>query len=117
MLTKLLKEDLPVLNTQSHIIPLFIGDPKLTKQVSDILLDKYKVYVQPINFPTVAKGEERLRLSPTPLHSNEMIDYFVGCAKTVWLDLGLKMLSDYKKDGLAHKFYKVSNTDDISFVY
>lgn len=106
LLRRLLEENLPVMHSQSHIIPLFIGDPRLTKTVSDILLDRYKVYVQPINYPTVPKGEERLRLSPSPLHTNEMIEHFVGSAKQVWGELGLKMLSDYLKDeAMVDKFY------------
>jgi 5-aminolevulinate synthase len=63
--------------TETHIIPIIIGDPYLTKQASDILIKEYDIFVQAINYPTVPKGEERLRITPTPLHSEEMIDKLV----------------------------------------
>lgn len=105
--------------SSSHIIPLFIGEPKVTKLISDILLDRYRIYVQPINYPTVARGEERLRLSPSPLHTDEMIEKFVQSAKEVWNELELKKLSDYHANpSMTHKFFPiVSKSTKLSFLY
>ncbi len=69
---------LPIMETStSHIVPLFVGDAVKCKQLSDLLLEEYDIYVQPINFPTVPRGTERLRFTPTPLHSDELCDELV----------------------------------------
>ena len=77
MKKKLRDAGLPILNTQSHIIPVIIGDAKLCKQASDYLLKEYSIYVQPINYPTVDVGTERFRLTPGPLHSEKLMDEMV----------------------------------------
>ena len=89
--------NLPVMESQSHIVPLFIGDPNKCKEVSDTLLKEFRIYVQPINYPTVPKGQELLRLSPGPLHTPEKIDYFVKAAKEVWTRFGLIDYATYKE--------------------
>jgi 5-aminolevulinate synthase len=81
--------DLPVMNSESHIVPLFIGDPVLCKTVSDILLDEYGIYVQPINYPTVPKGTERLRFTPGPLHDDKAMDALIDALTSVWGRLNL----------------------------
>ena len=118
MLQTLLEADLPVLNSRSHIVPLFIGDPAVTKSVSDTLLNEYQVYVQPINYPTVPKGEEVLRLSPTPCHTNELIDHFAQSCREVWIRHGIKMYSDYANDPKYEgKFFPYASKKKLAFAY
>ena len=80
----LISNELPVIKNNSHIIPLLIGDPILTKKVSDQLLELYSIYVQPINYPTVPKGTERLRITPNPSHTREDIDFLVKSLNSLW---------------------------------
>jgi len=75
---------LPAMPSNTHIVPLLVGCPVKAKRISDILLAEYGLYVQPINFPTVPRGSERLRFTPGPHHNAEMMDELVGALVEIW---------------------------------
>jgi 5-aminolevulinate synthase len=81
---------LPAIPSVTHIVPLLVGCPIKAKKISDILLAEYGLYVQPINFPTVPRGTERLRFTPGPKHTAEMMDELVGALVEIWGRLDLK---------------------------
>ncbi|MGL5005427.1 MAG: aminotransferase class I/II-fold pyridoxal phosphate-dependent enzyme, partial [Casimicrobium sp.] len=87
--SKLIARGLPVMANPSHIVPVFVGDPVKVKTLTDRLLQQHGIYLQPINYPTVARGTERIRIAPGPCHTSEMVDKLVDALVTEWIMLGL----------------------------
>jgi 5-aminolevulinate synthase len=90
---------IPIVPNSTHIIPILVGDAEKTRQASDLLLEDYGIYVQAINYPSVALGEERLRVGPTSGHTNEHLEYFADAIDQVWLRLNIKRVDQWAAEG------------------
>ena len=90
---RLTGEGLPVMPSETHIVPVLVGDPVRCKRATDVLLDEFAIYIQPINYPTVPKGTERLRITPSPVHDDRVMDELVKALGTVWDRLELRKVA------------------------
>ena len=95
----LASKDIPVIPNPSHIVPILVGNAELAKKASDMLLDEHSIYVQAINYPTVPVGQERLRITPTPGHTETFKAELVSAIQSVWDKLELKKTSDWAAQG------------------
>jgi 5-aminolevulinate synthase len=80
---------IPLMDNDSHIVPVMVGNPVKCKWISDTLIEQYGIYLQPINYPTVPRGTERLRITPSPLHSDADIEKLVHALSDLWSQCAL----------------------------
>jgi 5-aminolevulinate synthase len=80
---------IPMIENESHIVPVMVGNAAKCKMISDVLMDQYGIYIQPINYPTVPKGTERLRITPSPFHSDEDISKLARALSDLWSQCAL----------------------------
>lgn len=88
-------KEIPHYASEGHIIPVMVGNAELCKRMSDELLDRFNIYIQPINYPTVPRGTERLRITPTPLHTDDRIADLVSALDTLWQEYGLQRADEF----------------------
>ena len=107
------KNNIPFIDNKSHIIPVIIGDPMLCKKASQMLLDDFQVYVQPINYPTVPKGEERLRITASPQHTSKMIKKLVTALCSVYknLEINKSMSVTHEKETVTPSTPNIAPSD------
>jgi 5-aminolevulinate synthase len=113
--TRLRSMGFPLLPTVSHVTPVLVGDSIKVKMVTDTLLSEFGIYLQPINYPTVAKGTERLRITPNPVHTPEMMDYLLSSLDTIWDRLDLpRHYGDYVEHTSAKGILNDLSLDELS---